>query len=149
MHRPLRVPLYLRVWNLIKGILFYNTVYWEKASDGLNMPTLTREERERSRPKPDPEIVKPREKPRVRKDGFQGAQISNSDAELLASEYFVSGTESLPEALPVPLPTRTTGDEHPAVPEGHELKKRRKYKRRRTGSAYNKHSIWRRVFGRS
>jgi hypothetical protein len=54
--------------QLIRGLLFYNTVYWKRASDGLNPPRLTPEERKILAPPKDLEVIKPREKPRARID---------------------------------------------------------------------------------
>ena len=143
MHRPLRVPFYLRVWNLIKGLLFYNTWNWEKASDGLNMPTLSREEREARRPKADLEIIKPREKPRARID-------LRHKAKLAERSYQAQVSEPLPENPAEPSRTGGTEPATPASPahaEG-EYVKRRKYKRRRTGSSTGGNGFFRRVFGR-
>lgn len=142
MHRPLRVPFYLRVWHLIKGVLFYNTVYWQKASDGLNMPTLSREERESIRPKANPEIVKPREKPRARLDTFRGAQVSKPD--------------HLPQISDPLSPSSDLTDSRGAAedladgetsPHGRYVKRRR-YKRRRTSGAMGGNGFFRRVFGK-
>ncbi len=142
MHRPLRVPFYLRVWNLIKGVLFYNTVYWQRASDGLNMPKLTREEREKSRPTANLEIIKPREKPRARLNTFRGAQVSKPFQEPQVSEPHLVGA---PE--PDPSPDQEVTDED--VPaEDAVYVKRRKYKRRRVVGANGGNGFFRRVFGK-
>ena len=140
VHRPLRIPFHLRLWNLIKGILLYNTVYWEKASDGLKMPSLTREEREQRRPKADYEIIKPRGKPRARLDVQQAlpkssfeAQVSEPPPGLPISEEASERRAALPDPSTVPEPTYV---------------KRRKYKRRRTTGADGGNSFFRRVFGK-
>ncbi len=140
MHRPLRVPLHLRVWNLIKGILFYNTVYWQKASDGLNMPTLSREEREKARPAPDPEIIKPRDKPRSKLDAFRGAEISNPVYEAQVSDP----VHSMSEAAGGEGTEAAAGGRSP---DGQYVK-RRKYKRRRTSGRAGGNGFFRRVFGK-
>ena len=146
MHRPLRVPYYLRVWNLIKGILFYNTWNWEKASDGLKMPSLSREERERSRPKADIEIIKPREKPRAR--------LEVRRKKVVADRYQAQVSEPLPEtfaASQVSEPVlEDEADHEMSAPESESthLQKRRRYKRRRTSSKAGGDGFFRRVFGR-
>lgn len=141
MHRPLREPIYLRFWNLIKGVLFYNTVYWQKASDNLNMPSLTRAERERLRPVANSEIIKPREKPRARLDTFRGAQISDPVQEIQeANAADEPGTgEEIPDL---------EGGATSHRPESGRYVKRRKYKRRRTGGAHGGNGFFRRVFGK-
>lgn len=143
MHRPLRVPLYLRVWNLIKGVLFYNTVYWEKASDGLNLPTLSREERESKRPKADLEIIKPREKPRARLDTFRGAQVSKPDFLPQVSE-----PPPPPSSAPVKVQEAAATQDQDAAAEHGVYVKRRRYKRRRTSGATGGNGFFRRVFGK-
>ena len=142
MHRPLRVPLYLRVWNLIKGLLFYNTWNWEKASDGLNLPRLSREEREQKRPRADLEIIKPREKPRAKLEVRRKTRIEDSRYEAQVSEPLPDReipSEPLEMSEPEPI--------SPAHPSG-EYVKRRKYKKRRTGSTTGGNGFFRRVFGR-
>ncbi len=156
MHRPLREPLYLRVWHLIRGLLFYNTVYWRRASDGLNMPTLTAEERERQRPTRNLEIIKPRARPRAKCpdpiDSAQGGEVS----------------EPLPLEVPessarTPLRRETSSDEsavrtafHSETPvmadddNDQVYVKRRRYRRRLVsgGSAKGRAGFFARVFGR-
>ena len=143
MHRPLRVPLYLRVWNLVKGLLFYNTWNWEKASDGLNLPKLSREEREQKRPKADFEIIRPREKPRAKLEFRRKGRVEDS-------RYLAQVSEPLPEpeivSDPVELPEQEP--ESVAQPSG-EYVKRRKYKKRRASGVGVKDGFFRRVFGRS
>ena len=139
MHRPLRIPFHLRVWNLIKGLLFYNTVYWEKASDGLNMPTLTREEREQKRPVANFEIIKPRGKPRARLD--EQVPATNSYETQVSEPPIDEVIKSVVAgAAPVPVPVAPK-------PEGTYVK-RRKYKRRRSSSAATGNGFLRRVFGK-
>ena len=140
MHRPLREPIYLRLWNLIKGVLFYNTVYWQKASDNLNMPKLTREERERLRPVANLEVIKPREKPRARLDTFAGAQISDpvQEAQDARREGDLESRDEAPDLVDDPTSQRPDG----------QYVKRRRYKRRRTGGAHGGNGFFRRVFGK-
>lgn len=142
MHRPLRVPWYLRVWNLIKGVLFYNTVYWQKASDGLNMPSLSREEREKSRPHANLEIIKPREKPKSRLDTFRGAVVSNP-----ASEPQIAVSSSEVSASPLDHSSSVEVDSDSPEADAKYVK-RRKYKRRRTAGAHGGSGFFRRVFGK-
>ena len=134
MHRPLRVPFHLRVWNLVKGLLFYNTVYWDKASDGLNMPSLTREEREQKRPRANLEIIKPRGKPRSKLD-VQAAR-SNFEAQVSDPPATADSDEIAESRKDLPPPSEET------------YVKRRRYKRRRTNGAAGGNSFFRRVFGK-
>jgi hypothetical protein len=66
LHKPLKVTFWSRVKLLVRGLLFYNTVYWKRASDGLNPPKLTSEERKSYVPPKNPEVIRPRDKPRAR-----------------------------------------------------------------------------------
>ena len=50
---------------MIRGLLFYNTVYWRRASDGLRPPRLTPAERKALAPAPIPEVIRPRANPRA------------------------------------------------------------------------------------
>ena len=143
MHRPLRVPLYLRLWHLIKGVLFYNTVYWDKASDGLKMPSMTRAERENKRPKADLEIIKPRDKPRARLDTFRGAQVSKPDYAPQVSDP-AKPDENFPEADAQLQPEEIQDS---VTPDGKYIKRRR-YKRRRAHGADGGNGFFRRVFGK-
>ena len=54
-----------RFAQLIRGLVFYSTIYWKRASDGLNPPRLSPEERKLHVPEPDPDVIKPRYKPRA------------------------------------------------------------------------------------
>lgn len=147
MHRPLRVPFYLRLWNLIKGVLLYNTVDWEKASDGLNMPTLTREEREKKRPVANMEIIRPREKPRARiDDAIRGAQVSKPEPYTQISDPLPPPPLSSPVAYEQTREAVEAKPDH--RPEGTYVK-RRKYKRRRASrSSGGGKSFFQRIFGR-
>ena len=140
MHRPLRVPLYVRVWQFVKNLLVLNRVDWHKASDGLNMPTLSREERELRRPKADLEIIKPRDKPRARIDAFRGAQVSKPVQLSQVSEP----PASLEESGTGQSKDQPTDSNHP---EGQYIKRRR-YKRRRTSSKAGGDGFFHRVFGK-
>ena len=76
MHKPLELPFRVRVWHFIRGLLFYNTVYWRRASDGLNPPKLSPRERLLHQPSRNLEIIRPRENPRSNISVARGAQVS-------------------------------------------------------------------------
>lgn len=152
MHRPLREPLYLRVWRLVRGLLFYNTVYWKKASDGLNLPTLTPEERERQRPERNLDIIRPRVRPRAHIEAARGGELSVPQS--LAT---VEGgaVEAYPgeQSVPVVNPMRPAQHgEAPAEDDGTEQVyiKRRRYRRRLVsgGTPIDRGSFIARVFGK-
>ena len=151
MHRPLRDPWYIRVWHLVRGLLFYNTVYWRRASDGLNMPSLSQEERARQRPERNLEIIKPRMRPRAHLE----VGLDEIPTNLLAGAEISDPVEITPG-----------GDEHLAAPEdavprvyrteiledGTEqvYVKRRRYRRRLVtrGSPVDHGGFFARVFGK-
>ncbi len=54
----------MRCKHLLKGIFLYNTIYWRRASDDLDIHHMDREERASLRPKRNLEIIRPRERPR-------------------------------------------------------------------------------------
>lgn len=149
MYRPLREPLHLRVWHLIRGLLFYNTVYWRRASDGLNLPSLTPEERERQRPERNLEIIRPRLKPRAHLEVARGGELSVPPS-LVPSEG---------PAEPAPV-ERSVPDENGERPRHRESPaddgteqvyvKRRRYRRRLVagGSAIDRGGFIARVFGK-
>jgi len=75
---------------LMRGLLFYNTVYWNRASDGLNPPKLSSIERELYAPPLDHDVIKPRGNPRAH-------------IEIRAKPREIARTSSLPTAgQPVP-----------------------------------------------
>ena len=64
VHRPLETTLWMRLTQFLKGVFLYNTIYWRRASDDLDIQRMSREERANLRPKRDLEIIRPRENPR-------------------------------------------------------------------------------------
>ena len=152
MHRPLRVPFYLRLWHLVRGLLFYNTVYWRRASDGLNMPSLSQEERERQRPARNLEIIKPRMRPRAHIEVGKGGEVSHPNI-LPAVEPLLAAPADEPatdEALTPHHGTHHVGHEHVDEATGQVYVKRRRYRRRLVsrGSAIDRGGFLARVFGK-
>lgn len=149
MHRPLRDPLYLRVWHLIRGLLFYNTVYWRRASDGLNMPSLSAEERERQRPERNLEIIRPRARPRAHIEAARGGEISLPPASPLLE---AAETAAVDEQASASAPAAFTEPQAEAAGEETEpvYVKRRRYRRRSLtrGSEVDRDSFLARVFGK-
>ena len=150
MHRPLREPIYLRLWRLIRGVFLYNTVYWRKASDGLNLPTLSAEERERQRPERNLEIIRPRVRPRAHLDAAQAIEVSNLEAgaevseppmETMADEQYAVSGKVVPRVYRNEV--QEDGTEQVYV-------KRRRYRRRRMsrGSSIDRGGFFARVFGK-
>ncbi len=150
MHRPLREPLYLRVWHLIRGLLFYNTVYWRRASDGLNLPSLTPEERERQRPERNLEIIKPRLKPRAHIEAARGGELS-IPKNLVSVE---GAAEEYPGEQTVVSENSVHPRHHTEVLADNDTEqvyvKRRRYRRRLIsgGSPTDRGSFIARVFGK-
>ena len=64
MHRPLETTVWMRITQFVKGVFLYNTIYWKRASDDLNIRHMSREERATLRPKRNLDIIRPRENPR-------------------------------------------------------------------------------------
>ncbi len=151
MHRPLREPLYLRVWHLVRGLLFYNTVYWRRASDGLNLPSLTPEERERQRPERNLEIIKPRTRPRAHIEAARGGEISDPQALALPEslEEFSPGREIM-----TGRPVAWSNPQEKSATENDDTEqvyvRRRRYRRRLVsgGSAIDRGGFFARVFGK-
>ncbi len=52
-------------------MVFYNTIYWRRASDGLQPPKLSRDERQQNRPVRDLAKIRPRANPRARLDAVE------------------------------------------------------------------------------
>ena len=78
MSKPLKETFWARVYRLFYGMVFYNTVYWQRASDGLKPPKLTREERLQSRPTPVVAVIKPRVNPRAKLESIENATVEVS-----------------------------------------------------------------------
>ena len=64
-NKTLQVTFWTRFWDLIKGMLLYGTVNWQRASDGLKPPRLTPLERKIAMPSKNLDVIKPRENPQA------------------------------------------------------------------------------------
>lgn len=136
MHRPLREPFWSRVWRLIRGILFYNTVYWERASDAVKLPETDLAVREALRPERNLELIRPRAVPRANSD----EKAKPRPAKRLGSP---PPTASSDPAAPAPVANANASE------VGEVYIKRRRYKRhRKEGSSGGLKGFMRRVFGR-
>jgi hypothetical protein len=103
MSKPLRDTFLGRVLLFVRGIIFYNTVDWKRASDGLKPPRLSRSEREMRRPLRDLSAIKPREKPRA-KSGTQGeADPVGGLPQDAARKATAQISPRLPSISPLPL----------------------------------------------
>jgi hypothetical protein len=75
VHKSLVDTRWTRFKELVRGLLFYNTVYWRRASDGLKPPKLTPEERRSLAPPKNLDVIRPRVKPRARLDEVRRKQM--------------------------------------------------------------------------
>ncbi len=64
MNRPLETTFWMRFKQFVKGVFLYNTIYWRRASDDLDIKRMSREERANLRPIRNLDIIRPRENPR-------------------------------------------------------------------------------------
>ncbi len=117
MNRPLETTFWMRFKQFMKGVFLYNTIYWRRASDDLDIHHMSREERADLRPKRNLEIIRPRERPR--------AVIADSVLSL-PPEY---GERS--EPAPLVQVSAPPVAEHPATPEDGTVEIHRRKKRRR------------------
>ena len=98
LNRPLETTFWMRFSQFMKGFFLYNTIYWKRASDDLNIRRMSREERANLRPKRDLEIIRPRERARAH------------DTRSLLSLPGEYSEPAAPEpAPPVKVPARTVG----------------------------------------
>ena len=97
----LKEPFWKRLRLLARGLLFYNTVYWRRASDGLRPPTLSPTERKLYEPPLDLDMVRPRQNPRAR------LELARAKKKLRAIAR-QSPVPVRPEEPPLNLPIRRT-----------------------------------------
>ncbi len=117
MKRPLETTFWMRFSQFMKGFFLYNTIYWRRASDDLNIQRMSREERANLRPKRDLEIIRPRERARAR-ETKSVLSLPAEYSEPPASEPDGQGVTSSGE-----VPTGAADDN--AAVEIHRRKKRR------------------------
>ena len=121
MNRPLETTFWMRFKQFMKGAFLYNTIYWRRASDDLNIQRMSREERASLRPKRNLEIIRPRERARAHvAKGVLSLPPEYADQLDPAS----GGQVSLPPAEQTPRPLANTEDGDTVV-EIHRRKKRR------------------------
>lgn len=133
MHKPLDLPLRVRLWQFIRGLLFYNTVYWKRASDELTPPRLSRKDRQLYQPTRDLTIIRPRENPRAGLDSLESAPVSVPGAVLPpAASRPVLPEKPVDIAPPLPLPVKASPPPRAtaAAPQPDVMVKRRRYRRR-------------------
>jgi hypothetical protein len=132
--------------ELVRGMLFYNTIYWRRASDGLNPPKLTPEERKMHAPPKDLEVIKPRETPRARIDVARREAKRRQMSEELARFRMklpgpvgprITGGAPAPGARPaivLPTPAWPQGNSHShrSAPVANPIKRRRRRRGRRS-----------------
>jgi hypothetical protein len=100
LHKPLADTFWSRLKQLFRGLIFYNTIYWKRASDGLNPPRMTSEERRKLAPPKDYGVIKPREKPRARIDEVKRREMLAELAQLRRKMPAAAAGE-IPASLPV------------------------------------------------
>ncbi len=118
MQRPLETTFWIRFKQFVKGVFLYNTIYWRRASDDLEIHHMSREERAGLRPKRDLEIIRPRERPRpVVAEAVLGLPAEGGER-----------SDPLPEARVSASPARaiSTDPEEDGNVEIHRRKKRRR-----------------------
>ena len=124
MLKPLELPWRVRLWHFIRGMLFYNTVYWKRASDDLKPSTLSREERRNLQPTRNLEIIRPREHPRAKLGAGRGGQVSLPTVGTLPPSPDPLESVALEaDAAPSPAADEAAGEE--------VIIKRRRYRRRK------------------
>ncbi len=118
----------------MSGLLLYNTIYWRRASDGLNPPRLTPEERKNYAPPKDFDVIKPREKPRARLDEVKRRQRAEEFAKVrlklprsVVHDDPGPASEEREEFRPAPFGgERPAGMYHRTPPAGMTVVKRRR-----------------------
>jgi hypothetical protein len=94
----------------MRGLLFYNTIYWRRASDGLKPPRLTSEQRRSLAPPKNLDVIKPRVKPRARLDEIRRQHMIDELSRM---------RDKMPAAMVSKLPARGSlpeDSEAPMVP---------------------------------
>lgn len=102
MNRPLETTFWMRFSRFLKGVFLYNTIYWKRASDDLNIRHMSREERATLRPKRDLDIIRPRENPRPTSAATalsQPPEVSDPVRSELAAAPPPQAVESAPRAM--------------------------------------------------
>ena len=117
MKRPLETTFWMRFSQFMKGFFLYNTIYWRRASDDLNIQRMSREERANLRPKRDLELIRPRARARAH-DARSVLSLPGEYSEPITAEPAVQVSMPTNEA-----PTGTADDN--TVVEVHRRKKRR------------------------
>ena len=140
MAKPLKETFLSRVYRLFYGMVFYNTVYWRRASDGLQPPKLTRDERQQSRPVRDLAKIRPRSNPRARIEA-----VENGTPDV--SVPLIVGSAPREANLEVPPRERIVPQAEKATPTSQDLARFRKKKRRRIRQ-HSERGFLSRLFGR-
>jgi hypothetical protein len=98
LNKPLKDTLWTRFVGLMRGVVFYGTVYWRRASDELKPPRTTAKERKEKMPVRDFTYIKPREKPRAR------INRTNSESQKIIAEAQLAAPTPPPKPAPTPTP---------------------------------------------
>ena len=124
VNRPLETTFWMRFKQFLKGVFLYNTIYWRRASDDLDIKRMSREERASLRPKRDLEIIRPRENPRP-----VNASVLNLPPE--AAERPFMPTPEMREPAQSMSVEPPSADAAVQVEEGVEIHRRKKRRRSR------------------
>ncbi len=76
----------MRFKQFLKGAFLYNTIYWRRASDDLDIRHMSREERASVRPKRNLELIRPRGNPRPTTEGPVLSLPSDASEPVVAEE---------------------------------------------------------------
>ena len=110
----------MRLTQFVKGVFLYNTIYWKRASDDLDIQHMSREERATLRPKRNLDIIRPRGNPRPTVGG-----------PMLSLPTEISEPESTRPGAVLAEPTRPV-EPSPSSVAGEDVEVRRRKKRRRS-----------------
>ena len=122
LKRPLETTFWMRFSQFMKGFFLYNTIYWRRASDDLNIRRMSREERANLRPVRNLDIIRPRE--RARPQGSRSVlSMPGEYSEPLPPQPAEQVSMPASHAPTSQMPASAEGDD--TVVEIHRRKKRR------------------------
>ena len=140
MAKPLKESFFSRVYRLFYGMVFYNTIYWRRASDGLQPTKLSRDERLQNRPVRDLAKIRPRANPRARIEAVENGTPDVSVPLIIGSAPRLVNVDAVPEERVPAQPAIPT-------PDVRELTRFKKKKRRKLRQ-HSPRGILGRLFGR-
>lgn len=142
MAKPLKETFFSRVYRLFYGMVFYNTIYWKRASDGLQPPKLSRDERLQNRPVRDLAKIRPRSNPRARLEAVENGTPDVSVPLIIGSAPREVDLQAPPQERIVPQVVEIT-------PSVQALVRSKKRKKRRRVRQHSERGFLSRLFGRN